>query len=90
MYIDDHGYNNAHPMGEYATHSIARFLDHSALLLLLAWNSHAASSRLAERPKKRTLAGRVSAGKRIPLRRRAACCTKPLLHLECVQLRFLG
>ena len=55
MGIDVIGYNNAHQMGESATHSIARFLDHWALLLLLAWNSHAASSRLAQRPKKRTL-----------------------------------
>ena len=55
MGIDVSGYNKAHPMGMSATHPIARFLDHSALLLLLAWNSHAASSRLAERPKKCTL-----------------------------------
>ena len=55
MVIGVSGYNNNHRMGERATHSIARFLDHWALLLHLAWNSHAASSRLAQRLKKRTL-----------------------------------
>ncbi len=90
MDIDVSGYNNAHQMGGSAMHSIAHFLGRWALLILLAWNSHAASSRLAQRPKKRTLAGRISAYQRISLRRRTACCTKPLLHLECVQLRFLG
>ena len=46
MDIDVSEENNGHQKGGRATHSIARFLDHSALLLLLAWNSHAASSRL--------------------------------------------
>ena len=36
MDIDVSGYNNAHQMDESATHSIARFLDHWALLLHLA------------------------------------------------------
>jgi hypothetical protein len=44
-----------HQLGEDATHPIARFLGCPALLLLLAWESHAASSRLAGQPKKRTL-----------------------------------
>ena len=45
-------------MVDHATHPIAHFLSRPALLLLLAWNGHAASSRLAGRLKKRTL-GRV-------------------------------
>ena len=45
-------------MGETATHPIAHFLSRPALLLLLAWNGHAASSRLAGQLKKCTL-GRV-------------------------------
>ena len=36
MVIDDHGYNNAHLMGENATHLIAPVLACPALLLLLA------------------------------------------------------
>ena len=47
-----------HRRGERATHPIAHFSDRLALLLLLAWGGHAASSRLASRPEKRTL-GRV-------------------------------
>jgi hypothetical protein len=47
-----------HQMGEHATHPIARFASPLALLLRLAWNSHAALSRLAIGPAKRTL-GRV-------------------------------
>jgi hypothetical protein len=31
-----------HQLGEHATYPIARFLSRSALLLLLAWNGHAA------------------------------------------------
>ena len=54
MHVDVAGFHTNHQMGERATHPIARFLDHPALLLLLAWNGHAASSRLAGRPKKRT------------------------------------
>ena len=44
-----------HLMGERATHPIARILGCPALLLLLAWNDHAVSSRLAGQPKIRTL-----------------------------------
>ena len=44
-----------HQMGEHATYPIARFSSRLALLLLLAWDGHAASSRLAKRPEKRTL-----------------------------------
>jgi hypothetical protein len=44
-----------HQMGEHATHPIARFSGPLALLLRLAWNGHAALSRLASRPEKRTL-----------------------------------
>ena len=58
MNIDPPGFFNLHPMGEYATHPIARFSDRLALLLLLAGECHAASSRLASQSKKRTL-GRV-------------------------------
>jgi len=47
-----------HQIGEHATHPRAHFLGRLALLLLLAWNGHAASSRLAKRPKKYT-PGRV-------------------------------
>ena len=47
-----------HPKGDHATRPIARFVSRLALLLLVAWNGHAASSRLAEQLKKRTL-GRV-------------------------------
>jgi hypothetical protein len=50
--------HNDHPMGESATHPIAHVLTRLALLLLLAWNDHAASSRLAIRVKTRPL-GRV-------------------------------
>jgi hypothetical protein len=44
-----------HQMGEHATHPIARFSGRLALLLRLAWNGHAALSRLATLPEKRTL-----------------------------------
>ena len=44
-----------HQMGEHATHPIARFSGPLASLLRLAWNGHAALSRLARRPEKRTL-----------------------------------
>jgi len=47
-----------HQTGDHATHPIAHFSGRLALLLLLAWGGHAASSRLASRPEKRTL-GRV-------------------------------
>jgi hypothetical protein len=77
-------------MGEHATHPIAHFLSRPASLLFLTWNGHAASSRLAGQLKKCTLAGRVSACTRIPLRRRMAYHPKPLLHLGRVQLRNLG
>ena len=55
MYIDVSSFKGGHWMGERATHSIARILARPALLLLLAWNDHAASSRLADQPKIRTL-----------------------------------
>ncbi len=58
MCIDVTGFFNRHLLGEHATHPIARFSGRLALLLLLAWDGHAASSRLAKRPEKRTL-GRV-------------------------------
>jgi len=79
-----------HQIAENATHPIAHFSGCRALLLRLAWNGHAASSRLAQQPEKRTLAGRISACTRIPFRRRMACHPKPLLHLGRVQLRNLG
>jgi len=44
-----------HQKGEHATHPIARFPGYRALLLRLAWNGHAALSRLARQPGKRTL-----------------------------------
>jgi len=47
-----------HQKGEHATHPIARFPGCRALLLRLAWNGHAALSRLARQPGKRTF-GRV-------------------------------
>ena len=55
MHIDKAGFHAVHLMGERATHPIARVLGRRALLLLLAWNGHAASSRLALQPKTRTL-----------------------------------
>ena len=55
MVIDVARFNNTHQMGEHATHPIARFLGRWSLLLFLAWDDHAASSRLAQQPKKRTL-----------------------------------
>ena len=58
MNINVPGFSNFHPMGEYATHPIARFSARLALLLLLAGECHAASSRLASQSEKRTL-GRV-------------------------------
>ena len=47
-----------HQSNDHATRPIAHFSGRPALLLLLAWNGHAASSCLAGRPEKRTL-GRV-------------------------------
>jgi len=44
-----------HQMGEHATHPIARFAGCLTLLLRLTWNGHAALSRLAIQPAKRTL-----------------------------------
>ena len=55
MVINVSWFCNIHQMGERATHPIARFFGRFALLLLLAWDGHAASSRLAKPPKKRTL-----------------------------------
>ena len=55
MNIDVPGFFNLHPVGENATHPIARFSARLALLLLLAWECHAASLRLASQSKKRTL-----------------------------------
>ena len=55
MVIDVARFYNAHQIGKYATHPIARFLGRWSLLLLLAWDGHVASSRLAQQPKKRTL-----------------------------------
>ena len=49
---------NLHQLGESATHPIARFVGRPALLLLLAGDGPAASSRLARKPTNRTL-GRV-------------------------------
>ena len=46
MNIDAPGFFNLHQAGENATHPIARFSDCLALLLLLAWEGHAASSPL--------------------------------------------
>ena len=90
MDIDVSGYNNAHQMGEGATHSIARFLDHWALLLLLAWNSHAASAltqTLSRRERERSpslpLGESWREGWRLAQRPKKRT-------LECVQLRFLG
>ena len=47
-----------HQIGEHATHPIARFPGCRASLLINHIGSHAASSRLAQQPGKRTL-GRV-------------------------------
>ena len=44
-----------HQMGDHATRPLARLLSPLALLLLLAWNGHAALSRLASRLSNRTL-----------------------------------
>jgi len=44
-----------HQFGESATYPIARFSSCPALLLLLVWNGHTASSRLAGQLEKRTL-----------------------------------
>jgi len=44
-----------HQKGNHATHPIARFPGSRASLLRLAWNGHAALSRLARQPGKRTL-----------------------------------
>ena len=43
MVIDVARFYNAHQMGRYATHPIARFLGRGSLLLHLAWDGHAAS-----------------------------------------------
>ncbi len=58
MYLDAAKFFSIHPLGETATRPSVRCLGHWPLLLLLAWDGHAASSRLAQRPKQRTL-GRV-------------------------------
>ena len=84
MDIDVSEENNGHQKGGRATHSIARFLDHSALLLLLAWNSHAASSRLMKQ-----LAIRLGYQKTIAKSLVIAQRPKKRI-LECVQLPFLG
>ena len=47
-----------HQKGEHATHPIVRFSGRLESLLRLVWNDHAALSRLATQPEKRTL-GRV-------------------------------
>jgi len=52
-------------MSEDATHPIAHFLGRLALMLLLAWNGHAASSRLARQPKKMHTRTRSTAVSRI-------------------------
>ena len=44
-----------HRKRDHATHPIARFAGCLALLLRLAWNGHAALSRLARWSEKRTL-----------------------------------
>ena len=46
MVIDVSVFCDNHQMGERATHPIAHFFGRLALLLLLAWDGHAASSRL--------------------------------------------
>ncbi len=56
MNIDVKWFWGFHQLGEDATHPIAHFFGRLASLLLLAWDGHAASSRLARRPKKCTLA----------------------------------
>ena len=58
MVIDVSEEKSGHQLGERATHPIAHVLTRPVLLLLLAWNGHAASSRLAGQAKTRTL-GRV-------------------------------
>jgi hypothetical protein len=59
MFIDVCPFLGLHHGGEHATHPIAHFSGRLTLLLLLAWGGgHAAPSRLASRPEKRTL-GRV-------------------------------
>ena len=55
MNIDVKRIWNIHQKCKHATYPIAQFLSLPALLLLLAWNGHAASSRLTERLKNRTL-----------------------------------
>ena len=55
MNIDVEWFWNLHLISEYATHPIAQFPSLPALLLLLAWNGHAASSRLAGRLENYTL-----------------------------------
>ena len=44
MSIDVNEENNSHQKGERATYSIGHVLTRPALLLLLAWNDHAASA----------------------------------------------
>jgi hypothetical protein len=55
MNTDDSVVSDTHQKGDHATHSIVRPPSRLALLLLLAWNGHAASSRLASRLSRRTL-----------------------------------
>ena len=84
MYGDVAEFHKDHRLGERATHPIARILDHPALLLLLAWNGHAASSRLMKQ-----LAIRLSHQKTIA--NSLVIAGRPKTRtLECVQLPFLG
>ena len=90
MNIDVPGFFNLHPMGENATHPIARFSARLALLLLLAGECHAASSPLqgASAP---ACADRSTGGQhaaRIPCGTLASQSEKRTLGR--VQLPFLG
>ena len=55
MDVDFSSFKGRQRICERATHPIERIFGRPALLLLLAWNDHAASSRLADQPKMRTL-----------------------------------
>ena len=84
MVIDVSEFCNFHQMGERATHPIARFFGSLALLLLLAWDGHAASSRLMKQLAIR-LGCQKTTAKSLVIARPPKKRT-----LGCVQLPFLG
>jgi hypothetical protein len=51
MFVGANGLERTHPMGDFATCPIARFLGRLAALLLVAGNDHAPRCALSDSPK---------------------------------------